>query len=231
MSGPELLTFDCYGTLIDWNGGIGGALSAEAERQGRAVDTSMLLNAYHAAEPRVQAEQYRTYREVLTLLEAEIARQLGWAPTDTPGYLAGSLPAWPPFSETNRALHRLAAAGFRLGILSNIDDDLLAGTRQQFGVEFDVLVTAQQMKSYKPAPAHFERALELVGGDRTRLLHIAQSYFHDVRPAVGMGIRTVWVNRLGETVPADGPVPTAEVADLAAAVEWVGQSFGPDPTG
>jgi 2-haloalkanoic acid dehalogenase type II len=229
MVRPELLTFDCYGTLIDWNGGIGGALGAEATRQGKAVDEADILAAYHAAEPRVQAEQYRTYREVLTLLETEIALELGWAPPDAPGYLADSLPGWRPFSETNRALGRLVAAGYKLGILSNIDDDLLAGTRRHFEVEFDVLVTAEQLRSYKPATAHFDRALEIVGGDRARLLHIAQSYFHDVRPATLMGIRTVWVNRLDETVPADGPEPVVEVPDLAAAVAWVEESVGPPP--
>jgi len=218
---PEIVTFDCYGTLIDWNGGIAGALGAEGERQGREVDAQTILAAYHAAEPRVQAEGYRTYREILTLLEAEIAAELGWDPPADPGYLADGLPAWRPFDDTNRSLRRLADAGIRLGILSNIDDDLLAGTRRHFDVDFDLLVTAQQVRSYKPAPAHFERALATFGGGRDRLLHAAQSYFHDVRPARELDITTVWVNRLAEPVPEGGPAPTADVADLDAAVDWI----------
>jgi len=221
LATPEIITFDCYGTLIDWNGGISTALGAEGERQGRAVERERILAAYHAAEPRVQAREYRPYREILTLLEAEIAAELGWDPPTSPGFLADSLPQWQPFAETNSALRHLADRGFRLGILSNIDDDLLAGTRQHFDVDFDLLVTAQRLGSYKPAPAHFECALETVGGDRGRMLHIAQSYFHDVRPARDLGIETVWVNRLGESLPAGGPTASADVRDLDAAVEWV----------
>ncbi|MGD8329072.1 MAG: HAD-IA family hydrolase [Acidobacteriota bacterium] len=216
-----MVTFDCYGTLIDWNGGIVGALGAEGERQGREVDAAAVLAAYHAAEPRVQAEGYRSYREILTLLEAEVAAELGWDPPAEPGYLADSLPSWRPFDDTNGALRRLADAGIRLGILSNIDDDLLAGTRRHLDVDFDLIVTAQQVRSYKPAVAHFERALASVAGGRDRLLHAAQSYFHDVRPARELDITTVWVNRLAELVPPDGPAPNADVTDLDAAVDWI----------
>ena len=231
MRRPDIITFDCYGTLIDWNKGILGALGAEGERQGRVLDAVSILAAYHAAEPRLQLAGYRPYREVLTLLEVEIAAGLGWDPPSSPGYLADSLPAWRPFPETNRALRRLRGAGFELGILSNIDDDLLAATREHFEVDFDLLVTAQQMRSYKPAPAHFERALESLGGDGGRMLHVAQSYFHDIRPASRVGIATVWVNRLSEAVPPGGPVPTAEVPDLEAAVDWLerGLDAGPAP--
>jgi 2-haloalkanoic acid dehalogenase type II len=221
LSTPELITFDCYGTLIDWNAGIAAALGDEARRQGRRTDDTAILDAYHAAEPRVQAVGYHSYREILTLLEAEIAGALGWDPPAEPGYLAESLPSWRPFADSNRSLRRLAQAGCRLGILSNIDDDLLAGTRAHFEVDFDLLVTAEQLHSYKPAPAHFERALESVDGDKPRLLHLAQSYFHDIRPARDLGIQAVWVNRLAESVPPGGPQPTAEVADLDAAVAWV----------
>ncbi len=221
---PEIITFDCYGTLIDWNAGITGAFKEEACRLGiEGLDKSELLAAYHAAEPRVQAREYRPYREVLTLLEEEVAGLLGWPPPEASGYLAESLPSWPAFAETNEALERLVAAGYRLGILSNIDDDLLAGTRRHLTVRFDLLVTAQQVQSYKPAPVHFERAIEAIGGRRGGLLHIAQSYFHDIRTAAGMGISTLWVNRLGEDRPAGGPAPTAEVRDMTEAADWVEQ--------
>lgn len=221
---PEIITFDCYGTLIDWNAGIIAAFEAEARGKGvGAVDVGELLTAYHAAEPRVQAQGFRTYREVLALLEEEVASLLGWpSPGDSSGYLADSLPSWPPFADTNEALERLVSMGYKLGILSNIDDDLLAGTRRQLTVSFDLLITAQQVRSYKPAAAHFERALEAVGGQADGLLHIAQSYFHDIRTAAGMGIPTVWVNRLTEARPAEGPGPTAEVRDMQEAADWVG---------
>ena len=223
---PEIITFDCYGTLIDWNAGITGAFREEARRLGiEGVSDREILAAYHAAEPRVQAREYRPYREVLTLLEVEIAALLGWPPpSESSGYLAESLPSWPAFADTNAALERLVSSGYRLGILSNIDDDLLSGTRKHFTVPFDLLVTAEQVQSYKPSPAHFKRALEAVGGRTEGLLHIAQSYFHDIRPAAGMGISTVWVNRLGEEVPAGGPQPLTEVGDMSEAADWVAKT-------
>ncbi len=228
MRRPRIITFDCYGTLIDWNDGISAALIAEGERQGFHADRETILEVYHAAEPRVQSEHYRTYREVLTLLEREISTQLGWDPPASPGYLADSLRGWQPFADANRSLGRLAAMGFELGVLSNIDDELLAASRRHFAVDFELLVTAQQMRSYKPGAPHFERALETLGGDRSAMLHIAQSYFHDIRPAERIGIHTVWVNRLAEPVADGGPSPTVEVADLDAAVDWVEQQFGGD---
>ncbi len=221
MARPEIITFDCYGTLIDWNAGIVGALTGEALRQGREVAPETVLTAYHAAEPRVQQSGYISYRQVLTLLEGELATELDLHPPDSPGYLADSLPGWTPFPDTNGALQALVDEGFRLGILSNIDDDLLAATRRHFEVEFELLVTAQQVRRYKPATVHFERALEHVGGEPGKLLHVAQSYFHDVRPACGLGIEVVWVNRLRESIPPDGPRPAAVVADLDEAVSWV----------
>ena len=118
--------------------------------------------------------------------------------------------------------------GFELGILSNIDDELLAASRRHFDVDFELLVSAQQMRSYKPAAPHFERALETLGGDRSAMLHVAQSYFHDIQPAALMGIHTVWVNRLAEPAPDGDPSPTVEVADLDVAVDWVDQRFGGD---
>lgn len=228
MHRPRIITFDCYGTLIDWEAGISRALIAEGERQGFHADRDLILDVYHLAEMRAESVHYRTYREVLTSLEDEIATQLGWETPTSPGYLADSLPSWQPFVDSNRALKRLSAMGFELGILSNIDDELLAATRQHLVVDFDLLITAQQVRSYKPATRHFEYALEMCGEDHSAMLHIAQSYFHDIQPATYMGIDTVWVNRLSEFVTDGGPLPTAEVADLDAAVDWIKQRFGGD---
>ena len=218
---PELITFDCYGTLVDWNRGIAAAFRHEAAREGVKLDEARVLETYHAVEREVEASEYRPYRDVLVEVGRRVGERLGWSPE--PGreaFLAESLPSWPPFPETNAALERLNTDGYRLGILSNIDDDLMAETMRHFTVAFDLIVTAQQVESYKPAPAHFDRALEEVDGDRRRLLHLAASYFHDVRPAREMGIETIWVNRADEPRP-EGPEPTAEVADLDGAVRWI----------
>ncbi len=168
----------------------------------------------------MQAGPYRPYREVLEEVARETARRLNWplAP-DRARFLPESLPGWKPFSDTNPALERLKAAGYRLGILSNIDDDLLAGTLRRFTVAFDVLVTAEQVRSYKPAHAHFIRARELAG--TAGWLHVAQSYFHDIEPACTLGIPVVWVNRKREP-PSGSARPTAEVATLEGLVEWLG---------
>jgi 2-haloalkanoic acid dehalogenase type II len=210
----DLITFDCYGTLIDWEGGIVAAFQSEAARDGRALDAGEIISAYMAEEPAVEAGRYSSYRAVLADTASRAASRLGWAITaERAAFLARSLPGWRPFPDTNAALERLSRR-FSLGILSNTDDDLLALTRRHFTVDFDLIVTAQQVKSYKPALAHFQEAAARTRGERQ--LHAAQSYFHDVVPASKLGIPVVWVNRKGETAPAAGPRPTGEVKDLAA---------------
>ncbi|MFQ5744994.1 MAG: HAD family hydrolase [Acidobacteriota bacterium] len=220
---PQIITFDCYGTLIDWNTGITEAFQGEGKRRGFAVaDEAEILSVYHEVEPQVQARRYRPYRQILEELESAVASRLGWkASSGSRGFLAASLPSWPPFAETNPALRKLRKAGLRLGILSNIDDDLLAGTLEHLEVKFDLLVTAQQVRSYKPAAEHFKRALMATDGSGDGLLHVAQSYFHDVHTAATLGIRTIWVNRAAEACPADGCAPTAEVKNLSEAVNWI----------
>jgi 2-haloalkanoic acid dehalogenase type II len=219
MKPYEILTFDCYGTLIDWERGIGDAFEAAARVDGVKLDRAIALGAYHEIEPVVQAERYRSYREVLTLTAQRIAERLGWrlAP-ERAAFLAESLPSWPPFADTNAALQRLAACGYRLAILSNVDDDLLAGTRKHLGVDFEFVVTAQQVGSYKPAPAHFTTARARIAG--ARWLHVAQSWFHDVQPARALGVPTAWINRKRER-RAEGARPDAEFATLGEAAAWL----------
>ncbi len=203
----EIITFDCYGTLIDWRSGISTAF----ERAG--IDGSSALRAYAEIEPLVEREAYRTYREVL----AETASRI--APHVKENFLAESLPSWKPFPDTNPALERLRLAGSRLGILSNIDDDLLAETRKHFTVDFDVVVTAQQVRAYKPSHAHFLEARKRIGN--TPWLHAAQSNFHDIVPTNQLGIANAWINRRGESAPSGGTprYQYANLTELADATE------------
>ncbi|MDQ3282178.1 MAG: HAD-IA family hydrolase [Acidobacteriota bacterium] len=211
----DIVTFDCYGTLIDWESGIADAFIAAAQAGNTAVDRSAVLRAYEEIEPVVERETYRSYRDVLTETARRVAQHLGW-PVANRAFLADSLPQWKPFADTNAALERLRACGYKLGILSNIDDDLLAATRGHFTVDFEVIVTAQQVRSYKPGRAHFDEARKRIGD--ARWLHAAQSNFHDVVPANALGIETAWVNRRGDSA-LEGGVPRIEVPDLATLAE------------
>lgn len=202
MTRYDVLTFDCYGTLIDWERGIVDAFVAAAGADGLAVDRAVVLAAYHQVEPAVQAEGFRPYREVLAETARRVAPRLGWRlGPERARFLPDSLPAWRPFADTNGALERLAAAGCRLGILSNVDDDLLAGTRRHLAPVFDpaLIVTAQQVRAYKPAPPHFDEARRRIGG--ASWLHVAQSLFHDIAATRRLGIPSAWINRKGEPVP------------------------------
>lgn len=215
----DVITFDCYGTLIDWERGICDAFARLAAAEGRQLDGGEVLLAYAELEPVVEAETYRCYRDVLTETAQRVCERLGWPiAREQAVFLPESLPHWPPFPDTNSALERLAAAGYTLGILSNIDDDLLAETRRHFTVPFEILVTAQQVRSYKPAHGHFYAARQRVGS--RRWLHAAQSYFHDVRPARSLGIPVAWINRKAEK-SSDGGHADREFRTLTELADWL----------
>lgn len=216
----EYITFDCYGTLINWERGIARAFMKAAGAAGIAVMPEDVLRLHAEIEPQVQTGGYRSYREVLTETAKQMARRLGWnLDKSRAGFLAETLSSWRPFPDTNSALERLAAAGFKLGILSNIDDDLLAATLRHFPVTFDLLITAQQVRSYKPAHAHFLEFRKRLGD--IPWLHAAQSYFHDVGPCAALGIPVVWVNRKHEPARGDAK-PEAEVATLEEFADLLG---------
>lgn len=224
----EVITFDCYGTLIDWEGGIARAFTDAAAEDGIALDRAALLRAYAAVEPQVERERYRPYREVLQETAFRVAQMLGWpASFQRCSFLALSLPRWTPFADTNGALGRLVAAGCRLGILSNVDDDLIAATRAHFSVDFDFVITAQQVRSYKPATAHFTAARERIRA--ARWLHAAQSNFHDIVPCNALGIPTAWINRKGDR-PLPGGVPMHELSDLAELAAFVRSASSDRPS-
>jgi 2-haloalkanoic acid dehalogenase type II len=216
----EVITFDCYGTLIDWETGISSAFAGAAAAEGRELERERVLMTYGELEPVVEAETYRSYRDVLSETALRVANRLGWSlAKDRASFLADSLPNWQPFPDTNPALERLAAAGYTLGILSNVDDDLLAGTLRHCSVRFEVLVTAQQVGSYKPAHGHFHVARQRIGG--RGWLHAAQSYFHDVVPARTLGIPVAWINRKNHQ-PSDGGRADHEFRTLQELAEWLG---------
>ena len=196
-------TFDCYGTLVDWNAGIRAQL-ARIFGEDRADER---LARYHELEPEIQTEQPSlAYRKVM----AEALRRLG-APRHDEGALGDSLPDWPVFEEVPASLREARDRGWRLALLSNTDSDLIEASRRRLGVPFDLAIVAGEIGSYKPAPGHWERFYAETDADRERHVHVAQSHFHDVVPASRLGIRTIWINRLGERCE---PPPTRELADL-----------------
>ena len=215
----DFVTFDCYGTLVDWEGGISGAISAAARAVGFDIPPEQIMHAYLQVEATVQAAEYRSYREILAEAASRTASLLGWTvePNDAQ-FLAESLPGWPAFADTNPALERLKEMGYGLGILSNVDNDLLSGTLEQITVDFDLLITAESVRSYKPAFGHFFAARQALS--ERSWLHAAQSYFHDVCPAYEIGIPVVWVNRNAEGPTAEAR-PTGEVKTLLGLVEWL----------
>ncbi len=194
-------TFDCYGTLIDWNGGIRRGL-ADVFGEGRADE---LLGRYHEIEPRIEREEPGLpYREVM----ARVFDELG-AAADRRYALAAALPDWTPFPEVPAALAEARRRGWRLAILSNTDRDFIEASKAQIGVPFDEAIVASEVGSYKPALGHW-RAFESAVG-RLPDVHVGASHFHDVVPASGLGLPTVWVNRLAES---GDPPATREIQEL-----------------
>jgi len=192
----RLITFDCYGTLIDWENGMLAALRPLFLRDGRKVPDAQLLEVYGDIEAEIEAGPYLQYRQVLAETAKQMGRHLGIAISEDEGAgFAASLTRWQPFSDTIVALQSMARR-FRLGIISNVDDDLFAETRKKLApVEFDFVVTAQQVQSYKPSFRNFEEAVRRSGLNKGQILHAGQSLYHDVAPANTLGIRNVWVNR------------------------------------
>ena len=223
----EILSFDCYGTLIDWETGILSAVRPALARHGRDVASDDLLVAFGELETAAEAGAYRPYREILREVADGLGRRFGFTPgaADRDG-LGASLPAWPPFPDTRAALAALKKR-YKLAVISNIDDDLFALTAPSLGVPFDWVVTAAQVGSYKPSLANFEKALAQFAVPKEKVLHVAQSLFHDIAPARLLGLRTVWVNRRrgrpgSGATPPSASLPDVEVADLAGLVRLTG---------
>ena len=214
----EWLSFDCYGTLVDWETGISRAVAGVLESHGMPKSRAEILALFADAEPRVQRSQdYMEYRRVLREVMATIGTELGFRCTEPElECLADSLPGWPVFPDVAGALAALKTR-YKLAVISNVDDDLFAGTTQAIGVDFDAVITAEQVRSYKPSPRNFDAAARRMTVEKQRWLHVAESLYHDIAPANRLGIPCVWVNRTnrgGGTRRADA-VPDLVVPDLA----------------
>jgi len=204
----EVLTFDCYGTLIDWEAGILAGLRCVLEPRGVSADDEVLLESYARHEAAIEAGDYLRYREVLAGALRGVCAELGVEPTEQEAAdFGGSVGEWPAFPDSSAALARLARR-FRLAVITNCDVDLFAASNRQLGVTFDWVITAQQVGSYKPTLRNFEVAFERIGVPHERILHVAQSIFHDHVPARRLGMTTVWIDRRHDR-PGSGATPPA----------------------
>jgi 2-haloacid dehalogenase len=223
----QALTFDCYGTLIDWETGIWQALQPTLIGHHITIAKDKALELYGELESAVERGEYYDYKTVLRMVLEGLGSRLGFTPT--PGELARfseSVKDWPAFADSAGALQALKKK-CRLGIISNIDDDLFAFSARRLQVQFDWVITAQQAQSYKPALNNFHLAFERLGLPKDKILHVAQSLFHDIAPAKSLGLATVWVNRrhalggFGATPPAQAQ-PDLEVPDMQTLAKMIG---------
>ncbi len=223
----ELLTFDCYGTLIDWESGIWEALHPILAVHRIDVAADKVLELYGKLESEAERGEYHEYKTVLKMVLEGIGARLGFAPTQVElQRFSECVRDWPAFPDSARALQALKKR-HKLAIISNIDDDLFAFSAQRLQVQFDWIITAQQAKSYKPSHNNFRIAFERIGLPKNKILHVAQSLFHDIVPAKALGLATVWVDRrhnkegFGATPPAQAQ-PDLTVPDLQTLADKMG---------
>ncbi|MCW3066299.1 MAG: hypothetical protein JWN32_3471 [Solirubrobacterales bacterium] len=215
------LTFDVYGTLIDWESGVADAFENEASRDGFTLDRAEVIRLFHETERQIQAGSYELYAEVLRRTAVAIAKEVGWPlEPSRSGFLPDSVQRWPPFKETMPVLQK-AKKQTQVGLISNIDDKLLGLTRRHIPIDYDLVVTAQQVRSYKPDPAHFTECERRIGGKKG-WVHVAASYYHDVEPCLKKKIPVIWVNRHKEELEPGQKKPDAEVPNLREAIKLLG---------
>lgn len=216
MQDFEWITFDCYGTLIDWENGISQAFEKVARASYMPYDREQVLGLYRKYEAE-EEQDYRKYSDILNRVSRRICVELGYR-TVTYGFLKESISRWRPFADTNPALEKLARK-CRLGILSNIDNDLIAQTCRHFTVTFELIVTAEKVGSYKPDLDHFQTARQQIG--EAKWIHAAQSYYHDIVPCRRLGVKAAWINRHQEAL-ADADMPMEfHGSDLASFANWM----------
>ncbi len=217
----SFVTFDVYGNLIDSDTGVYDAFAKEADRDGFTIERDELVPLFHETQKQIQAGSYELYAEVLRRTAVQIAKQLGWPlEPSRSGFLPDSVQRWQPFKETNPVLAKIAKK-YKIGLISNIDDKLLGQTRRHMPLDFDLVVTAQQVRSYKPDPAHFTECERRIGGKKG-WVHVTSSYYYDVEPCLKKKIPVVWVNRNKVELEAGQKKPDAEVSTLREAAKLLG---------
>src|SRR3979411_2777768 len=215
------VTFDVYGTLIDWETGIYEAFAEEAARDGYEIDRNVVIPLFHEISREIEGGSYEVYAGVLRRTAIEIAKRMDWPlEPSRSGFLPDSVQRWAPFKETAPQLQKLAKK-YKLGLLSNIDDKLLGQTSRHLGLHFAFVMPAQQVRSYKPEPPHFTECARRMGGKRG-WVHVAASHYHDVVPCVKQRVPVIWVNRGKETLDPSEKQPTAEVSNLKEAAKLLG---------
>src|SRR3954462_15878167 len=231
-SGIQWVTFDVYGTLIDWEKGVADAFEKEASRDGFTIDRDQVIEQFHEVSREVEGGSYELYAEVLRRTALEIAKRIEWPlEPSRSGFLPDSVQRWPAFKESMTQLNKVKKK-FNLGLISNVDDKLLGQTRRHINLDYDLVVTAQQVRSYKPAPAqqgpsynpappHFKEAARRIGGKKA-WVHVGSSYYHDVEPCLKEKVPVIWVNRSGEQLEAGQKKPTEEVKNLQEASKLLG---------
>ncbi len=216
----EWVTFDVYGTLIDWEKGVLDAFVKEAARDGFALEKDQVIPLFHEISREVEGGSYELYAEVLRRTAVEMAKRMEWSlEPSRSGFLPDSLQRWPAFREANPQLKRFVKK-YKTGLISNIDDKLLGQSRRHIPHDYELVVTAQQVRSYKPDPAHFKEFARRIGGKKG-WVHVASSHYHDVDVCLKEKIPVVWVNRSGEEL-AGRKKPDAEVPNLLEAAKLLG---------
>jgi 2-haloacid dehalogenase len=215
------VTFDVYGTLIDYEKGVTDAFAKEAKREGVTLDKDEVIAHFHEISRGIEGGSYELYAEVLRRTAVEISKRMDWdLEPSRSGFLPDSLARWAPFKETNAQLNKFRK-NFQTGLISNVDDKLLGQTRRHIPSDFDLVVTAQQVRSYKPDPAHFNECARRMG-TKKGWVHIAASHYHDIEPCAKLKIPTIWVNRKKEVLEPGQKKPTVEVKTLLEAAKLLG---------
>ncbi len=215
------VTFDVYGTLIDWETGVYEAFEREAQRDGfELIDRASLIAMFHEVSREIEAGSYELYAEVLRRTALEMASRMEWQlEPSRSGFLPDSIPRWLPFKETSPQLQKIAKK-YQLGLISNIDDKLLGLTRRHIPTDFDLVVTAQQVRAYKPELAHFTEFARRIGGKKG-WIHVTSSHHHDVVPCLKQRVPVIYVNRSKQPLESSQKKPTAEVHTLREAVKAI----------
>jgi 2-haloacid dehalogenase/putative hydrolase of the HAD superfamily len=220
----QWVTFDVYGTLIDWESGVFDAFRKEATRDGFTIeekDRETIIRLFHEISQDVEGGSYELYAEVLRQTAVRIAKEIGWPlEPSRSGFLPDSVPRWAPFKETPAQMKKFFSK-YQTGLIANIDDKLLGQTRRHIPGDYDLVVTAQQVRSYKPEPAHFNEFARRIGSKKG-WVHITASHYHDVEPAVKMKVPVIWVNRSKAPLEPGQKKPTEEVKTLLDAAKLLG---------